>query len=143
MQQMWSELAMMGMLTMCSAQDVKRKQIRLNLVLAFGILGILFHMLWRIQSMGSLLSGMAVGLVLLVLALLSGGRIGVGDGVLLIVTGIYLGLEENLELLFTGLFLCGLWALVLLVLKKKQRQDTIPFVPFLLVAYVGMLVGGL
>jgi leader peptidase (prepilin peptidase)/N-methyltransferase len=142
MQQMWNQLAMMGMLTLCSAQDMRKKQIQLNLVLAFGILGILFHMLWRTQSIGSLLSGMAVGLVLLILALLSDGRIGEGDGVLLIVTGIYLGLEGNLELLFSGLLLCGLWALALLVFRKKKRQDTIPFVPFLLAAYVGMLVCG-
>jgi leader peptidase (prepilin peptidase)/N-methyltransferase len=143
MQQMWNQLAMMGMLTMCSAQDMRRKQIRLNPVLAFGILGILFHMLWRTQSIESLLSGMAVGLVLLIPALFGGGCIGVGDGVLLIVTGIYLGLEGNLELLFLAVFLCGLWALGLLIFKKKRRQDTIPFVPFLLTAYVGMLVSGL
>jgi leader peptidase (prepilin peptidase)/N-methyltransferase len=142
MQQMWNQLTMMGMLALCSVQDIRKKQIRLNPVLAFGILGILFHMLWSLQSIGSLLAGMAVGMALLILALLSGGRIGVGDGVLLIVTGIYLGLEGNLELLFLALLLSGLWALVLLLLKKKKRQDTIPFVPFLLAAYIGMVVVG-
>jgi leader peptidase (prepilin peptidase)/N-methyltransferase len=143
MQQVWSELAMVGMLTLCSAQDMKRKQIRLNPVLAFGILGILFHMIWRMQSIESLLSGMAVGFVLLIPALFGGGCVGVGDGILLIVTGTYLGLEGNLELLFLGLLLCGSWALGLLVFKKKHRQDTIPFVPFLLAAYIGMLAVGL
>jgi leader peptidase (prepilin peptidase)/N-methyltransferase len=142
MQQMWNQLTMMGMLALCSVQDIRKKQIRLNPVLAFGILGILFHMLWSLQTIGSLLAGMAVGMALLILALLSGGRIGVGDGVLLIVTGIYLGLEGNLELLFLALLLSGLWALVLLLLNKKKRQDTIPFVPFLLAAYIGMVVVG-
>ena len=65
--------------------------------------------------------------------------ISIGDGLLLIVTGIYLGLEENLKLFLCGLFLCGLWALGLVLLRKKSRKDSIPFVPFLLAAYMGML----
>ena len=137
---MWSQAVVMGMLTLCSAEDIKKKQICLNRVLFFGILGILFHMLWRMQSIENLLLGMSVGVVLLFLSVLTGGRIGAGDAVLLIVTGIYLGLEKNLELFFFGLFLCSIWALGLLVLRKRNRKDSIPFVPFLLAAYMGMLV---
>ena len=137
---MWSQAVVMGMLTLCSAEDIKKKQICLNRVLFFGILGILFHMLWRMQSIENLLLGMSVGVVLLFLSVLTGGRIGAGDAVLLIVTGIYLGLEKNLELFFSGLFLCSIWALGLLVLRKRNRKDSIPFVPFLLAAYMGMLV---
>ena len=140
MQQMWNQAAVVSMLTLCSAEDMKRKQIRLNPVLLFGILGIFFHMLWRVQSIENILLGMSVGVVLLMLSVLTGGRIGAGDAVLLIVTGIYLGLEQNLQLFFSGLLLCGMWALGLLILKKKSRKDSIPFVPFLLAAYMGMLV---
>ena len=140
MQQMWNQAVVVSMLTLCSAEDMKRKQIRLNPVLLFGILGIFFHMLWRVQAIENILLGMSVGVVLLMLSVLTGGRIGAGDAVLLIVTGIYLGLEQNLQLFFSGLLLCGMWALGLLILKKKSRKDSIPFVPFLLAAYMGMLV---
>lgn len=140
MQQMWNQAVVVSMLTLCSAEDMKRKQIRLNPVLLFGILGIFFHMLWRVQSIENILLGMSVGVVLLMLSVLTGGRIGAGDAVLLIVTGIYLGLEQNLQLFFSGLSLCGMWALGLLILRKKSRKDSIPFVPFLLAAYMGMLV---
>ena len=140
MQQMWNQAVVVSMLTLCSAEDMKRKQIRLNPVLLFGILGIFFHMLWRVQSIENILLGMSVGVVLLMLSVLTGGRIGAGDAVLLIVTGIYLGLEQNLQLFFSGLLLCGMWALGLLILRKKSRKDSIPFVPFLLAAYMGMLL---
>ena len=140
MQQMWSQAIVMGMLTLCSAQDIKKKQIRLNPVLIFGILGIFFHMLWRVHSMENMLLGMSVGVALLFFSVLTGGKIGAGDGLLLIVTGIYLGLEQNLQLFFCGLLLCSMWALGLLILRKKTRKDSIPFVPFLLAAYMGMLV---
>lgn len=140
MQQMWSQAVVMGMLTLCSAEDIKKKQIRLNPILIFGILGIFFHMLWRMQSIEEVLLGMSVGVALLVISILTGGRVGAGDAVLLMVTGIYLGLEKNLELFFCGLLLSGVWALGLLVLRKKSRKDSIPFVPFLLASYMGMLV---
>ena len=139
MQQMWSRTIVIGMLTLCSAEDIKKKKIHLNPVLMCGILGIFFHMLWRMQSMEDLLLGMSVGVVLLILSVLTGGRIGAGDAVLLIVTGIYLGLKQNLELFFGGLILCSIWALGLLLLHKKNRKDSIPFVPFLLASYIGML----
>ena len=139
MQQMWNQAVVMGMLTLCSAQDIRKKEIGLHTVLMFGILGIFFHMLWRIQSIESLLLGMSIGVALLFVSVLTGGKIGIGDGLLLIVTGIYLGLEENLKLFLCGLFLCGLWALGLVLLRKKSRKDSIPFVPFLLAAYMGML----
>ena len=140
MQQMWGQIAMMGMLAVCTAQDIRRKEIRLNFVLFFGILGILFHMLFRMRSIGNLLLGMSVGVVLLLAGIFSEGKIGVGDGVLLTVTGAYLGVKENLTLFFVALVLCGLWAAGLLVLHKKRKTDSIPFVPFLLAAYMGMLV---
>ena len=140
MQQMWEQAAMMGMLAICSAQDIRKKEIRLNLVLFFGILGIIFHMLFRVHSIGNLLLGMMVGIVLLLAGVVSEGRIGAGDGVLLTVTGVYLGLEGNLTLFFGALVLCGVWALGLLVLRKKKKTDCIPFVPFLLAAYVVMLL---
>ena len=98
MQQMWGQIAMIGMLAVCTAQDIRRKEIRVNFVLLFGILGIFLHMLFRMLSIGSLLLGMLVGIVLLLLGLASEGRIGTGDGVLLTVTGIYLGPERNLTL---------------------------------------------
>ncbi len=141
MQQMWSDLAMMGMLTLCSIQDISRKQIRLNPVLGFGILGVIFHVLWQQQTIGSILLGMLVGVGLLLLSLLTCGRIGMGDGVLLTVTGVYLGLRQNLTLFVWALFICGGWALLQLLLRRKRRQDEIPFVPFLLIAYVALLAG--
>lgn len=140
MQQMWNQAVVMGMLTLCTAEDIKKKQICLHPVLAFGILGIILHMLWRMQSIESLLLGMSVGVVLLLLSILTGGKVGAGDGVILIVTGIFLGAEQNLTLFFGGLLLCSIWALGALVLRKKSGKDSIPFVPFLLAAYMGMLV---
>lgn len=141
MWEMWSRIAVVGMLAICAAEDIRKKEIHLNLILAFGIVGVVFHMLWQMQTIENVLFGMGVGGALLLLSVLTGGKIGTGDGILLVVTGIYLGLEQNLELLVCSLFICAVYALCLLVLRKRSRKDTVAFVPFVLISYVCMLAG--
>lgn len=140
MQQMWQQAAVVGMLAICSAEDIRKKKVCINLVFAFGIIGIFFHMIWQQYTIQNLLAGMAVGVLLLIFSVISGGKVGTGDGIILIVTGVYLGAKQNIELFFTGLLLCGIWAVYLLVFQKRSREEEIPFVPFLLAAYMGMLV---
>ena len=141
MWKMYSQIAVIGMLAICSAEDIRKKQVRTNVILAFGIVGVIFHMLWQMQSIESILAGMGIGGALLLLSILTRGKIGIGDGILLVVTGIYLGLEQNLILLLSSLFICALYALFLLILRKKGRKDTIAFVPFVFVSYMCMLAG--
>lgn len=141
MWEMWSRVAVVGMLAICAAEDIRKKQIHLNLILAFGIVGVVFHMLWQMQTIENVLFGMGVGGALLLLSVLTRGKIGIGDGILLVVTGIYLGLEQNLELLVCSLFICAVYALFLLAMRKRSRKDTVAFVPFVLISYVCMLAG--
>ncbi len=143
MWEMCSQVAVIGMLAICATEDLRKKQIHLNIVLAFGILGIVFHMLGQEQSIENIIFGMGVGGVLLLLSILTGGKIGIGDGVLLVVTGIYLGLEQNLMLFAGSLFICACYALLLLVLRRRKRNDTLAYAPFVLVSYVCMLAGAL
>ena len=141
MWEMCSQVAVIGMLAICATEDLRKKQIHLNVVLAFGILGIVFHMLGQEQTIENIIFGMGVGGVLLLLSILTGGKIGIGDGVLLVVTGIYLGLEQNLMLFAGSLFICACYALLLLVLRRRKRNDTLAYAPFVLVSYVCMLAG--
>lgn len=141
MWEMWSRVAVVGMLAICAAEDIRKKEIHLNLILAFGVVGVVFHMLWQMQTIENVLFGMGVGGALLLLSVLTRGKIGIGDGILLVVTGIYLGLEQNLELLVCSLFICAVYALFLLAMRKRSRKDTVAFVPFVLISYVCMLAG--
>lgn len=84
--------------------------------------------------------GIAVGAAVIILSLVSGGIIGIGDGLVLCVAGIYIGGINTMRLLLTGLFLSSLYALVLLFMHRKRRKDTIPFIPFLLAAYLILLI---
>lgn len=65
------------------------------------------------------------------------GEIGMGDGVLLAALGTVLDVEEFLTMLLLGLLGSSIWALVLLAVFRKGRKTEIPFVPFLLLGYLG------
>ena len=130
----------MGLLVFCSVEDIKHKSIHMNPLLLFGIAGLVVHLLLGERKTGNMVLGMAVGLLLLLLSWFSKENIGSGDGVLLMVTGIYLGAKQNMELFLTGLCFSGIWAFILILFFKKKKQDEIPFIPFLLAAYVEMLL---
>ena len=98
------------------------------------------HLFSPVCSIYSILSGILIGLAMMLASLATRGMVGMGDGILLTVTGVYLGGIGNLELLFMGLLLAACWSLVLIVGKKKKGKDQIAFVPFLLASYLTMLL---
>lgn len=82
------------------------------------------------QAAVSLLPGAA----LLILSFMTEKKVGAGDGLTLLLLGLYEGMELALGVFCLGLFLQSLLAVVLLVLKKADKQSCIPFLPFLLAA---------
>ena len=82
---------------------------------------------------------MGIGVVLLLIAWTGRECIGAGDGVMLVASGTFLGFWGNLRLLIAALFLAAVAALFLLVIKRKGRNYRMPFLPFLLVAYLFQL----
>ena len=74
------------------------------------------------------------------LSAVSGNQIGAGDGLLLIALGTVLEMEEYLRTIWLALIGCGLWAVILLGILRKKKTTELPFVPFVLLGYVGGLL---
>ena len=81
------------------------------------------------------LAGMAVGLVLLAVSKLTGGEIGEGDGIAFLITGFTLGFRDNFLLLCEALLLSFVWSLIFIIAKKINLKTSLPFVPFVLIAF--------
>jgi len=82
---------------------------------------------------GLLLGG---GLFLLVY-LLSRKGLGGGDVKFMSVAGLYLGFSATIPVILFGTILAALTGLVLILLKKINRKDSIPLAPFL---FIGILI---
>lgn len=78
------------------------------------------------------------GLFFVVLNFALGGCVGIGDGIVLLALGSICGFSDTVSSILHGLIYSGVVALFLLI-KKKSKDTTIPFLPFLLAGYVTVL----
>ncbi|HAP66403.1 MAG TPA: prepilin peptidase [Nitrospinae bacterium] len=81
-----------------------------------------------INSIKGLLIG---GGLFYAIAILSRGGMGGGDIKLIAMVGSFLGWKNVLLTIFLGSFFGSIVGIVLIILKKKNRKDMVPFGPFL------------
>lgn len=133
---MLKEICILGFLGFNTWTDIRRKEISLAaaVVFAAGSLG------WAAYT-----GGISVGFFIpvgisaffLAVSVVTKGALGMGDGWLMMALGTALKTEEFLIMLLIGLGCSAVWAGILLVVLRKGRNAEIPFVPFLLLGYIG------
>ncbi|MBQ5430837.1 MAG: prepilin peptidase [Lachnospiraceae bacterium] len=135
-------VTLVGMLGICSVEDIRNRQIRVAVVGLAGTIGVLWHLMKVRLSIWDVIAGMMVGCAVYLLSLLTGGKIGKGDALVFMVTGIYLGLWENLILLWISSLIAAIVAEVMLHFFHWKKTDTLPFVPCIFAGEVLLLLGG-
>ncbi len=128
------------LLFVTSLQDVRTKKISLWIIAAGAVLicaGVPFS---NSISVADRAIGTLVGVGILITSKATGGKIGMGDGYLLCVTGISLGFWGNMELFAIALFAAAIVSIILLIFRLADRKKSIPFIPFLFVAYLIQLI---
>lgn len=120
------------LLLIVAVMDYYTLEVRHRFILLFALLGILQHLLLGDPSLLSMGIGFfAASLPLLIISILTQGSIGGGDIKLLASCGLILGPVFILVGTFLAIILGGIYGIFLLIFHKKQKQDAIPFVPFL------------
>lgn len=130
----------LGLFAVTAYRDWKEKSIYLYIPIIAAIVSVILHLVYRDNSLVDMLSGAGIGAVMILIAWVSKESVGIGDGVMLMVSGLFLGFRANMELFITALLLAGVAALMLMVGMRKERSYRMPFIPFLLVAYVFQLI---
>lgn len=127
-------------LFLCSWQDIRRKKISIPLIL--GGLAALLMGAWFCQKLnvGSRLGGLSLGILLLGMNPVTRGQVGIGDGLIVCIMGLCLGFNQSVLLLLYALVGAAFLSGILLMVFHVNRKMTIPFVPFLLLGYLGVLV---
>lgn len=143
-------LAVFTALSMASIVDYKIKKIPNHLVLA--LLGarvvlflpelVFYRDVARDSAIGSFFGGALVFIVLFFLSVASKSGIGMGDVKLLSAMGVMLGFYAVLNTLIFSLLGCVLAAMALVLSKKKNLKDKIPFGPFIFFGYIATLLMG-
>jgi leader peptidase (prepilin peptidase)/N-methyltransferase len=129
-----------GFVCILSVSDCRTKTIPAWAAPIFGACMLLLHLLFSGLTLMQFLTGLIPGGILLLLSFLFHSQIGSGDGAVVLACGVALGFENTFAALTCALVLCAFFCTVLLILKKKRRSDTLPFLPFLAASHLILTV---
>lgn len=125
-------------LMICSISDLRTRKIPNYILVCMSVVTILCCFCkehkWEYAVVGA-----GVGSIFLMISKWTNESVGYGDSWILLLLGIYLGSMKIVELAAIALFLVGIFSLFILVFQKWNRNVAIPFVPFLTVAYIGVI----
>ena len=125
------------LLGICTYTDLRHREIPLSMPAVFTVLAVLYRGAEGEWWMGfvELVLALVPGVILLIIHFIKKEWIGAGDGLLVLVCGYALGSEMVLKTVMIAFLCSGCYGLVMLILKRYGRRDTLPFVPFLLVGF--------
>ena len=131
---------MLVLLGIASWGDWKRREISVNLLIVMSVFVIGSAFLLKRNSLLSVLGGIAIGLVVVYLSYITEQKIGYGDSWLIGVLGVYLGGTALLELMLIASLAASVCSLGYCACHGWNPNHTLPFIPFMLVAFVGVLL---
>lgn len=129
-----------AVLLYCAGKDIQTKKIFAGWILFLLAIGIFLQVLAGNQVLFRIMTGSTAGIALRLIGRLTQEAIGKGDGDLTIALGIQTGFFGSMELLMYAFLFSASFSVLLLLCKKADRKKRIPFVPFLLLGYLGVLL---
>ena len=121
-------------------RDLRTKQISCLSLVLMAVLVLVLRRIFVEDSMWSTLGGVAVGISFFFISKYSRESVGYGDSWLILLLGIFLGGKMIMELVFVASFLAALYSIGYGFIRGWNRKNTIPFIPFLTLAYLGVVL---
>ena len=118
--------------------DIRRRRVPVWLLMISGIIvtSMSFYEIWRGSVNGmDRLSGILPGVVMLLVAYAT-QKAGWADGVILLLLGLHTGFRESVYSFTLSMLIISAVSLMLLVLKRVNRNTKLPYLPFLFAGYV-------
>ena len=130
----------LAMLFVAAATDYRRQIIPNRLILSglgFRAVLLLAELVFErdvliMTLFSEVLGAIGIFIVCMVFLLMMKNSIGMGDIKLFMVMGLYLGLYSMIDAIMSSLVLAFVCAIVLLLMRKKGKKDSLPFAPAVL-----------
>lgn len=123
-------------LVILSIEDIRWKEVHSILLYAFLASGIIVWFIKGQVSFYEFAGGIICGMLIMLLSGILPDRIGDADGIVFAATGAYLGLTHNLLLMITSTVLAGIGSMIAITVLKKDGDDTLPLIPFIVAGCV-------
>lgn len=118
-----------------SYSDMKRRKLSVGVIVLGFLSALVFQAITGIESWRAVAGGILTGFLFMGISRLTEEKI--------IVLGTFLGMWKLLILLLGAFGLAAAVSILLMIKRKFTRKSMIPFVPFLTVAYMGEMLGGM
>ena len=133
------DIVMLILLGIASWGDWKRREISVNLLSVMSVWAILSAFFTKRNTLWEVLGGVGIGLFFVFVSYITEEKIGYGDSWLIAVLGVYLGGKDVLELMLIASLSASFISLAYGMLRGWNRNRSLPFIPFMLLAFVGVL----
>lgn len=128
----------MVILTALSWIDVKRREFPGRLMWTMTAVAWLYAIFTRKADMWELFGTALFGGGILCAGRLTNYGIGAADGLLAGILCLILGLRTGILLMWLSMILCGIYGMILILLRKAGRKTKLPLVPFMAVAQAAL-----
>ena len=132
----WIMLLLLGICAWC---DLRKKEIPLVMLLLMSAATLLFATVCPGALLWSRVGGGLIGILFFLISKATKQAIGYGDSWLILILGVHLGVSLVLQLLLLASMAAGLCSLVILFMRHWNKNVSIPFVPFMVIAYLGVM----
>lgn len=123
-----------------SIEDIRNQKLSINSLGVFLLMGMAVRLFYLKTGMAEVFLGMTAGVFMLLLSKVTNEAIGYGDGMVILIVGIYSGLKGTLFILYLAFIAIMLVSVVTMVRKGFCRNISLPFVPCILLGYLGGLI---
>lgn len=134
----WSVLILLGIM---SVIDWKKREIPIWLLILMSITVVVFAFICKDVSIVYRLAGAFLGIMFFITSKFTKEAIGYADSWLMVILGVHLGIFRVLQVLFAASLMAAIFAVFYLWKQRWKRNATLPFVPFLAAAYIGVMFG--
>ncbi|MCR5672843.1 MAG: A24 family peptidase [Lachnospiraceae bacterium] len=148
---MWQikEMIALAMLAVSAYTDIKERNIYLLPLIVSSTAAVSISVISYICSfkgdemeilMYDIVLPIVTGIVFIVITKKGHLHMGSGDGCLLAALGLVIGIRYNLLVTAIGFMTAAVYACAVLMTRRKHRRKSIPFAPFLMTAFVLVLI---
>lgn len=124
-----------------AVEDIKNRSISVMPLIVMGSIGFVINIISG-KELISLIPALTIGMGMIIFSIASKECVGLGDGVLLLVIGTYIDFDNLITILMSSLIIAAIITTIILVLSKIIKLDTVdgmPFIPCILISYLGVM----
>ena len=117
--------------------DIRTKKILIWSAWVFGVFGLIYGFISAELIFSQTIVTLLPGMLFLAVSKVTKESMGYGDGIVVLVMGVFISMQKLVSSLMLALLFAALWSIILMVFCGKKKQADFPFLPFVLLGYIG------